>query len=112
MPEIRAREEHKENMRYLSKLQKTILALALDKNGAILVTADVKAKYYGFPLRQRGKLWFHVPEIGLRKYRVAGACVSRAVATLERKKLVLRFYNGLTLTDTGKAVAGQIKKAN
>lgn len=31
-------------------------------------------------------------------------------ATRSAKKLVLRFYNGLTLTDTGKAVAGQIKK--
>lgn len=92
-------------MRHLSKLQKTILLLALSKNGEILTPAEVKATYYGFPVRRKGKLWFSVPEIGFRRYRVAGVCVSRAFATLERKELVVRSNTGLKLNEAGLAVA-------
>lgn len=103
--DTRARNEQKKNMRHLSKLQKTILFLALSKNGEILTPAEVKAAYYGFPIRRKGKLWFMVSEIGLKRYRMAGACISRAFATLERKRLVVRHYTGLKLSEAGLTVA-------
>jgi len=96
-------------MQHLSKLQKMILVLASCKNGAILTPAAVKAEYYGFPVRRKGKHWFRVLEIGLKRYRVAGVSVSRAFATLERKNLVVKHYEGLTLTVSGWAVAGQVR---
>ena len=95
----------KGNMLHLSKLQKTILILALSKNGDILTPAEVKAAYYGFPVRRKGKLWFSVPEIGFKRYRVAGVCVSRAFAVLGRKELVVRSYRGLKLSEAGLEVA-------
>jgi len=101
----RAGGQREENMHHLSKLQKTILILALSKNGDILTPAEVKAAYYGFPVRRKGKLWFRVPEIGFKRYRVAGVCVSRAFAALERKELVARSYTGIKLSEAGLAVA-------
>lgn len=81
-------------MHHLSKLQKTILILALSKNGEILTPAEVKAAYYGFPVRRKGKLWFSVPEIGFKRYRVVGVCVSRALPYWNAKSL----QRGLTGT--------------
>lgn len=90
-------------MHHLSKLQKMILFLALSKNGEILTPAEVKVAYYGFPIRRKGKLWFRVSEIGFKRYRMAGVCVSRAFAALERKELVERSCEGLKLSEAGLA---------
>jgi len=84
-------------VKYLSKLQKIILSLASEKD--IVTPADVKSAYYGFPLRRKGRFSFSVNEIGFNRYRTAGVCISRAFATLTRKGLVKRYYEGVSLTD-------------
>jgi len=113
----------------LSRLQKTILSLALEKDnkrkkGLIpklrqtkydyylpdplfstdVTPADVKVAYYGFPLRKKGKLSFCVAEIGFIRYRNAGVAISRSFAALARRGLVTRNYYGISLTDFGRMV--------
>lgn len=83
----------------LSKLQRTIIALAHDQER--ITPADVKAAYYGFPFRRKGQFAFSVPEIGFSKYRAAGVSVSRALATLRKKGLVERVWHGVRLTGEG-----------
>lgn len=84
-------------MKHLSRLQKVILSLASEKD--IVSPADVKAAYYGFPLRRKGRFSFCVVEIGFNRYRAAAVCISRAFVTLARKGLVKRLYEGVSLTD-------------
>ena len=113
----------------LSRLQKTILFLALEKDnkrkkGLIpkmrptsygymlpdplfstdVTPAEVKIAYYGFPLRKKGKLSFCVAEIGFIRYRNAGVAISRSFAALVRRGLVTRNYHGISLTELGRKV--------
>lgn len=108
-------------MAKLSKLQKTILALAAEAreqrhgNGVDVYYSQILAEAFGFPhkcdryphvpCRWVGGQHFSRTEIGERRYDAAAASVSRAVRRLEQRGLVTVYvgrscrWSGVALTD-------------
>jgi len=120
----------------LSRLQKTILLLALEKanrrrkglipplppmwsyitdkiNKTDVTPVDVKVAYYGFPLRPKGrKIFFSKADMGSKRYNTASVDINRAFEHLARKGLAERIYGyGIGLTEKGREVAKQIRKS-
>lgn len=94
----------------LSKLQRTILLLAREtgqtsfSRPADVTHAEVKAAYYGFPLRPRGtKIFFDKSEIGHDRYNNASVAVSNACKRLVSRDLAesVPGGGGLWLTEKG-----------
>jgi hypothetical protein len=124
----------------LSKLQKQILALALanrvregrdeKSNGADLFYSQILAEVYGFPttyplrlgaehpyhpgMRICGQHVFDVGEIGKGRYNAAQAAISRAMARLQSRGLVIgqcgvtAHWSGCNLTVDGMELAKRL----
>jgi hypothetical protein len=105
-----------------SKLQRIILLLARKRpvnparssycQAADVTPADVKAAYYGFPLRPKGtKIFFDKAEVGHDRYNNASVAISHAFDHLARKGLAERLSGGqgLRLTEKGWEVVERIR---
>jgi len=113
--------------RGLSDFQKRILVLAYEKREqkvSHLLTAEVLASVYQWPIRERG--WpfkseiqhgrqnFSRQAIGPGRYEAARASVSKAFRRLEARGLVVRLvgamalWAGVSLTEEGVRVAQKI----
>ena len=115
------------NVKKLSKLQKAILQMAWcnrqahpDRGAAYgcdLFTTQILIEFYGFPTNRseeghwlKGGQNFNVSEIGEQQYRAGRAAVSRALARLEDRGLVVRVqgeyrnWSGVNLTEEGIAL--------
>jgi hypothetical protein len=98
----------------LSRLQNSILILALKRQGRRLYNRDVLVAVYGFhtevgtwDVRGGGQV-FDVQAIGERRYRSASVAVSKSFKRLQDRGLV-KHYWGVELTPTGKTLARRLR---
>jgi hypothetical protein len=104
----------------LSDLQKTILVLGLEKDGAALLYPEILARYYGWRIvggvSPSVGLWtFSKASIGEKEYRSGRAALSRSVARLAERGLVtfavhviIDKIRGVYLTDLGEEEARKV----
>jgi hypothetical protein len=104
----------------LSDLQKTILVLGLEKDGAGLRYSEILIRYYGWKTvggspPETGRWTFSKASIGEKEYRRSRAALSRSVTRLAERGLVtfardgiIFKVRGVNLTDLGEEEARKL----
>lgn len=92
----------KRNLKGLSHLQRSIIAIA-EKNGGTVLVRDVLIQYFGFkPLRnpdgvRPGATLFSKRDIGYKMYNARTVSVCKAFSRLVGRGLAMRILSGINL---------------